>query len=127
MILYRLLRHGEDPSEGLHAKDPSSSISVADHVSFGSHGQSSRYISCSKSLVAVMNFASMSIDHPRRLVEISVDETDYHINVIDLTISDVLESHIPSDNHGRGRYFAMHFQEVLIEGHIPAIVREWEV
>lgn len=76
-----------------------------------------------------MNFASMSIDHPRRLVEISVDETDYHINVIDLTISDVLESHIPLSHHGRGRYFAMRFQEVLIEGHIPAdkIVRQWEV
>lgn len=129
MILYRLLRHGEDPSEGLHAKDPSSSISVADHVAYGSHGLASRYISCSKSLDAIKNFASMSNVHPRRLVDISIDETDYHINLIDLTISDVLESHIPSNHFGRGRYFAMHFQEVLIEGHIPAdkIVREWEV
>ena len=120
MILYRLLRDNENPSIGLHAKDPFSSISVADHVAFGSHGIASRYISCSKSLAAIMTFAAMSRTHPRRLVEISINEiTDSHIKVMDLTDMFTLASYIPSDNI-RGRNFATRFQEVLVERHIPA-------
>ena len=126
MILYRLLRDNEDPSMGLHAKDPHSSISVADHVAYGSHGLASRYISCSKSLDAIATFAAMSTTHPRRFVEISIKETDYHINLIDLTNMHTLAFYIPPDNV-RGRHFAHRFQEVLVERHIPAdkIVREF--
>ena len=129
MILYRLLRDNENPSNGLHAKDPYSSISVADHVALGSHGIASRYISCSKSLAAIMTFAAMSRTHPRRLVEISINEiTDSHINVIDLTDMFTLAMYIPPDNI-RGRNFAHRFQEVLVERHIPAdkIVREFRM
>lgn len=127
MILYRLLRDNENPSIGLHAKDPFSLTSVADHVAYGSRGIASRYISCSKSLAAIMNFAAMSKTRPRRLVEISINEiTGSQFNVIDLTDMFTLAMYIPPDNI-RGRKFAHRFQEVLVERHIPAdkIVREF--
>lgn len=55
VFLYRLLRpHKEDfETAGLSAKDPFSTVSVNDHVAYGSRGYASSYISCSKSPEAV--------------------------------------------------------------------------
>uniref|UniRef100_K1PNZ0 Uncharacterized protein n=1 Tax=Magallana gigas TaxID=29159 RepID=K1PNZ0_MAGGI len=66
-ILYRLLRADEDPAKGLTAKDPNSVVTVDSHVSYGSYGSDSRYISCSKTLEGINEFASHSKTFPRRI------------------------------------------------------------
>lgn len=72
-ILYRLLRADEDPAKGLTAKDPNSVVTVDFHVSYGSNGSDSRYISCSKTLEGINEFASHSIAFPRRIVRIELN------------------------------------------------------
>ena len=118
MILYRLLRSDEDPSQDLHAKDPLSPTSVEKHVTYGSHGISSRYISCSKSLKAIEKFASMSKTSPKRLVIIDTRTRWSSIHAIDLTDAHILEKYISPEN-SKGRRYAEIYQEVLIERYIP--------
>ena len=126
MILYRLLRSDEDPSQDLHAKDPLSPTSVEKHVTYGSHGISSRYISCSKYLKAIEKFASMSKTSPKRLVKIETRTGWSSIHPIDLTDAYILEKYISPEN-SRGRRYAEIYQEVLIEGYIPKenIICQW--
>lgn len=126
MILYRLLRSDEDPSQDLHAKDPLSPTSVEKHVTYGSHGISSRYISCSKSLEAIKKFASMSKTSPKRLVEIETRTGWSSIHPIDLTDAYILEKYISPEN-SKGRRYAKIYQEVLIERYIPKenIICHW--
>lgn len=115
MILYRLLRSDEDPS---HAKDPWSPTSIEKHVTRGSHGVSSRYISCSKSLSAIEKFASMSKTSPKRLVKIETRTGWSSIHPIDLTDAYILEKYFPWKLQGKtirrdlpgGSYWKIHSQ-----------------
>lgn len=117
-ILYRLLRPDENPKKGLKAKDPFSTVSVKSHVSFGSRGPDSRYISCSRSKKSIKLFASHSTTNPKRIVKLKIDENDRKIKrIIDLTDEDELEKHELSE---QGMNFARKFQEVLIEGEVSA-------
>lgn len=115
MTLYRLLRFDENPSDGLQAKDPNSSVCVEDHVTNGSSydAKPSKYISCSKSLEAVSRFAK----YQQPIVKIELP-TKHSLRIIDLTDLATLKMHIPMSNE-KGRNFANAFQEVLIEGYIP--------
>lgn len=117
MILYRLLRIDENPSAGLKAKNPTSSVRVNEHVTNGSsfNANPSRYISCCKSLEAVRRFAN----NQQRIVKIDLDGNNPTIHsIIDLTDLATLNNYIPMSND-KGRNFANAFQEVLIEGYIP--------
>lgn len=99
---------------GLVAKNTWSTVSVEQHVTYGSHGIASKYISCCKSEQAVRKLASMSRTHPRRIAMFYINERD--INIIDLTdpfIRDCFISNIT------GRHYAANFEEVLIENNIP--------
>lgn len=62
MILYILLRSDENPLAWLRAEDPSSSVFVEYHVTHGSslNAIPSRYISCYKSLEAVVDLQAAS-------------------------------------------------------------------
>lgn len=116
-ILYRLLRADEDPAKGLTAKDPNSDVTVDFHVSYGSNGSDSRYISCSKTLEGITEFASHSTTFPRRIVRIELNENDPDINIIDLTNYYKRIQHVFTQ---RGINFARKFDEVLVEGRIRA-------
>lgn len=117
--MYRLLHPTENPALGLSAKDPEADVTVEEHVTNGSYGRDSQYISCSKSLDAIKEFASKSCNHPRRIVEINIDESYPEIEmIIDLTDRDTLNNEIPMDNN-TGRNFASYYKEVLIVGKIP--------
>lgn len=116
-ILYRLLRADEDPAKGLTAKDPNSDVTVDFHVSYGSNGSDSRYISCSKTLEGITEFASHSTTFPRRIVRIELNENDQDINIIDLTNYYERIQHVFTQ---RGINFARKFDEVLVEGRIRA-------
>lgn len=117
-ILYRLLRADEDPAEGLTAKNPNSDVNVNSHVLNGSYGPGSRYISCSKTLERINEFASRSITFPRRIVRIEINENDPDIKrIIDLTNFYELSQHVFTQ---QGINFARKFDEVLVEGRIRA-------
>lgn len=112
-----MLRADEDPAKGLTAKDPNSDVTVDFHVSYGSNGSDSRYISCSKTLEGITEFASHSITFPRRIVRIELNENDQDINIIDLTNYYERIQHVFTQ---RGINFARKFDEVLVEGRIRA-------
>lgn len=118
VFLYRLLRpHKEDfETAGLSAKDSFSTVSVNDHVTYGSRGYASSYISCSKSPEGVEDFATKSITHPQTIVKIQIDPYDPSIEIIDLTDPWTLDELVYDE---RGRNFARRFEEVLIEGYNP--------
>lgn len=103
-------------TDGLSAKDVNSTVSVNDHVTNGSRGPPSKYISCSKSEEAIMDFASKSITQPQTIVKIQIDPDDPSIEIIDLTDPWTLDELVCDES---GRNFARKFDEVLIEGHIP--------
>lgn len=117
-ILYRLLRADEDPAKGLTAKNPHSDVTVDFHVSYGSNGPDSRYISCSKTLEGITEFASNSTTFPRRIVRIEINENNPDIKrIIDLTNFHERNQHVFTQ---RGINFARKFDEVLVEGRIHA-------
>lgn len=117
-ILYRLSRADEDPAKGLTAKDPNSGVTVDSHVSYGSHGSDSRYISCSKTLEGINEFASHSRTFPKRIVRLKINENHPEIkSIIDLTDSYELHRHVFTQ---QGINFARKFDEVLVEGRIRA-------
>lgn len=103
-------------TDGLSAKDVNSTVSVNDHVTNGSRGPPSKYISCSKSEEAIMDFASKSITQPQTIVKIQIDPYDPSIEIIDLTDQWTLDELVYDE---RGRNFARRFEEVLIEGYNP--------
>lgn len=113
-----MLRADEDPAKGLTAKNPNSGVSVDSHVSFGSYGSDSRYISCSKTLEVINEFASHSKTFPKRIVRLKTDENDPEIKrIIDLTDPHELRQHVFTQ---QGINFARKFDEVLVEGRIRA-------
>lgn len=118
LYLYRLLRPDEEDfeTEGLSAKDPYSSVSVNDHVTNGSRGPASSYISCCKSPKAVENFAYKSITCPQTIVKIEIDLNDPSIEIIDLTDPWTLDEYVYDES---GKNYARKFEEVLIKGYIP--------
>ena len=117
--MYRLLHPTENPKLGLRAKDPKADVTVEEHVTNGSDGRDSQYISCSKSLDAIKEFASKSRNHPGRIVKIDTDEGYPEIKkIIDLTDRNTLNKEISMDND-KGRNFASYYKEVLIVGKIP--------
>ncbi|XP_061173720.1 uncharacterized protein LOC133182888 [Saccostrea echinata] len=128
VILYRLLRPDEDPSEGLSAKDPFSDVSVEDHVTYGSGGSESRFISCCKSYSAIERFVAKTWTSPIRIVEIDIDEDDPDIiEIIDLTDPETLDEYFEEDNW-KGRNYASWAEEVLIVGTIsPDCITELEL
>lgn len=91
-------------------------MSVNDHVTNGSRGPASRYISCCKSQKAVDGFAFKSLTCPQTIVEIEIDLNDPSIEIIDLTDPWTLEELVYYET---GRNYARKFKEVLIEGFIP--------
>lgn len=99
---------------GLVAKNIWSTVSVEQHVTYGSHGIASKYISCCKSEQAVRKLASMSRTHPRRIAMLYVNDRD--INIIDLTDPFICDYYI---SNMTGRQYAANFEEVLIENSIP--------
>lgn len=112
------MRPDEDPAKGLKAKDPNSDVTIDSHVSYGSYGPDSRYISCSKTLEGINLFASNSIKFPKRIVKLNIDENDREIErIIDLTNSHELYQHVFTQ---QGINFARKFDEVLVEGRIRA-------
>lgn len=112
ICLYRLLRWDENPENGLIAKNPNSNVSIEEHVTNGSYGRASRYISCCRSLDAARSFASRSVTRPRIIVEILTDAN----TVIDLTDEETRSMLVQNET---GRNYARCFEEVLIEGYIP--------
>lgn len=117
MELFRLLRPSENPKNGLTAKNPDSNVSVDDHVTKGSSGLPSKYISCCKSLETVKEFASKSVVFPKIFVRIEKNEHwPQSTKIIDLTDTGTREKLILND---KGKNFAMHFKEDLVEGYIP--------
>ncbi|XP_061173722.1 uncharacterized protein LOC133182889 [Saccostrea echinata] len=121
VVLYRLLRPNEDPSRGLYAKNPSSDVSVEDHVTDGSRGRGSRFISCCKSYSAIERFVARTWTSPVRIVQIEIDKDDSDIiEVIDLTVPETFE-----EDNWKGRNFASWAEEVLVVGKIsPECITE---
>ncbi|KAL4229667.1 hypothetical protein ACF0H5_010055 [Mactra antiquata] len=118
--LYRVLRPEEILEFGISARAPSSTRTVEEHISNGSHFPS-KFISTSKSLEAAKSFASMSRNRPVRIVRIDVTElmrSGQCIQIIDLTNPLVVNQHISIINHV-ARNWVNKFQEVVIDGSIP--------
>lgn len=112
------MRADEDLAKGLTAKNPNSDVNVNSHVLNGSYGPGSRYISCSKTLEGIHEFASNSKTFPKRIVRLKISENDPEIKrIIDLTNSHELNQHVFTE---RGINFARKFDEVLVEGRIRA-------
>lgn len=110
------MRADEDPAKGLTAKNPNSDVNVNSHVSNGSYGPGSRYISCSKTLEGIHKFASNSYTFPKRIVRLKISENDPEIKrIIDLTNYNELSQHVFTQ---QGINFARKFDEVLVEGKI---------
>lgn len=112
ICVYQLLRPDENPEDGLFAKDCSSSVSIDTHVTDGSHGTKSKYISCCRTLAAVKKFASNSGNRIRRIAKIKMKRK----NIIDLTDEECRCTYVHSQ---KGQNFAECFKEVLIEDHVP--------
>ncbi|XP_062598051.1 uncharacterized protein LOC134259489, partial [Saccostrea cucullata] len=118
-VIALLLRPNEDPSRGLSAKDPSSDVTVEEHVTHGSRGPASRFISCCKSYSAIERFVANTWTYPVRIVQIDIDELDPGIiEIIDLTDPKIVDVYFNKDNE-RGRNFASWAEEVLVVGRIP--------
>ncbi|XP_062594970.1 uncharacterized protein LOC134259490 [Saccostrea cucullata] len=125
VVLYRLLRPGEDPSVGLYPKDPLSHVTVEDHVTYGSGGSESRFISCCKSESAIQRFVAKTWASSIRIVQIDIDEGDPEIiEIIDLTDPETVDAYFQKDNE-KGRNFASWAEEVLVVGKIrPECITE---
>lgn len=68
MFLYRLFRPDEDGQDGLKAKSPLSDTTVFEHVTSGSGGLQSKYISTGGSLDAVKTFRIKSVNPGGKIV-----------------------------------------------------------
>lgn len=112
ICVYRLLRPDENPKNGLFAKDSSSSVSIDTHITNGSHGTKSKYISCCRTLAAVKKFARKSGNRICRIAKIKIKRK----SIIDLTEEECLCTYVHNE---KGRNFAECFKEVLIEDYIP--------
>jgi RHS repeat-associated protein len=109
-VVYRVLRGDQDPSRGLHAKNPNATYSVDSHVGHGSKRKyKSQYISTTADLAVAQKWA-----HGKRIVMIDLSKVEGEI--IDLTNPSVRNDRLKG---ATARIFAAASAEVLIVGHIP--------
>lgn len=125
MIVYRLLRQDENYTHGLSAKNPASAVSVFDHVLKGSRGTPSKYISTCADLDALNKNYAPNAKNPGNVVVINTNRLPF----IDLREQDQRNLHIPNFKYPdlkkinkieKFNNYATKFQEVLLEGFIPA-------
>ncbi len=111
--VWRVIRHDEDPSAGLFAKNPDATYTVEGHVLNGSRpGFSSQYISTTADPSVAQQWASKT---GNRIVEVDLSKVDNP--VIDLSNP---EGRAASLKGVTSRNFAGKSSEVLIEKSIPA-------
>lgn len=115
-FLYRLLRPDEEFTRGILPKSNSSCTTVETHVASGSSSHiKSKYVSCSKSLESVKNFARgirrTWRSEMRYIVEINRTLLGDDVEVIDLTQDDVRRVHLESP---RSEKNAVRFDEILL-------------
>lgn len=124
--LYRLLRDGENVSNGLTAKNPRARVAVAIHVATGSNGAASKFISTCASLSAAENLRSLKNRSRYRngkkdIVEIDVGQLPMSVNIIDLTTEEKRKKHETWNTEINEKFhrFASSHQEVLLVGKVP--------
>ena len=122
-MLYRLLRPEESCEDGLRAKNPHSNTSVFVHVTRGSYGPQSKYISTCGSWEAVNSLRSKSRS-PGQIVKIHEDKLPSRVKIIDLRYQenrdDYIEYDDDEDSISKFNNFANKFEEVLLVGRVPA-------
>ena len=122
-MLYRLLRPEESCEDGLRAKNPHSNTSVFVHVTRGSYGPQSKYISTCGSWEAVNYLRSKSSNH-EQIVKIHEDRLPSKVKIIDLRCQenrdDYIEYDDDEDSISKFNNFANKFEEVLLVGRVPA-------
>lgn len=87
-------------------------MSIDTHVTKGSHGINSKYISCCKTFAAVKKFARKSGKRICRIAKIKIKRD----KIIDLTEKECLFTYVKNQ---KGQNFAECFKEVLIERYVP--------
>ena len=125
-MLFRLLRPDESFNDGLCAKDPYSTTSVFVHVTRGSYGPKSKYISTCGSWEAVDYLRSKS-KNPGLIVKIHEEKLPSSVEIIDLRCQENRDCYIEYDDDdddedsiSKFNNFANKFEEVLLVGHVPA-------
>lgn len=115
--LYRLLRNDESREMGFRAKSPNATVSVNDHVRFGSKNNS-QYISTSSSWGEVVAWSNNKKQYPKYIATIDVAKLEKHggVKFIDLT-DETVRNRLLNDTTSRNR--ARKYGEVLIIGEIP--------
>ncbi|XP_060598113.1 uncharacterized protein LOC132751918 [Ruditapes philippinarum] len=117
--LFRVLRDNEDISRGIRPKNPNANKTIEEHVDNGSYSQS-QYISTSASREAAIDFAKKGYNYSpgsRKIAVINTKKMPTSVIYTDLTDPDILYEEIEDD---RAQNFARKFEEVVIEGCIPA-------
>ena len=123
-MLYRLLRPEESCEDGLRAKNPHSNTSVFVHVTRGSYGPQSKYISTCGSWEAVNSLRRKS-RNPGEIVKIHEDRLPSNVKIIDLRLQEKRDDYIDDDDDDeesirKFNNFANKFEEVLLVGRVPA-------
>ncbi|XP_060598114.1 uncharacterized protein LOC132751919 [Ruditapes philippinarum] len=117
--LFRVLRDNENISLGICPKNPNANKTIEEHVDNGSYSQS-QYISTSASREAAIDFAKKGYNYSpgsRKIAVINTKKMPTSVIYTDLTDPDILYEEIEDD---RAQNFARKFEEVVIEGLIPA-------
>ncbi|KAL4229107.1 hypothetical protein ACF0H5_012146 [Mactra antiquata] len=127
--LYRVVRRNENYRVGIKAKNPNANMTVFDHVALGA-ARRSQYISTSASLEAAEDFAMKSWRYnagmPVTIVRMNTANLTSETKFIDLTNSSIrsliFNRHHVSEaaKNKRAHNCARKFEEVLVEGKIPA-------
>ncbi|XP_060598111.1 uncharacterized protein LOC132751916 [Ruditapes philippinarum] len=117
--LFRVLRDNENISLGIRPKNPNANKTIEEHVDNGSYSQS-QYISTSASREAAIDFAKKGYNYSpgsRKIAVINTNMMPTSVIYTNLTDPDILYEEIEDD---RAQNFARKFEEVVIEGLIPA-------
>jgi hypothetical protein len=118
-MLYRLLRPDEKWKDGLRAKNSLSDTTVYEHVTSGSWGGQSKYISTSGSLHAVLTFRLKSTSNSSI---VKIWEKNLPIDKIDLRTQENRKKYLIYGNYDGNNIFnsfANKFKEVLLVGNVP--------
>ena len=132
MIVYRLLRDGEDVSKGIVQRNPKSKASVIDHIvgGKGNWWAGTKYISFCNSMDAIMSFARKTERYgtwTARIAEVDTNTLPEKVEVIDLSSKDKRNAYISKcsgieKDSWKFRRFeerAEASKEVLLVGTIP--------
>lgn len=122
-MLYRLLRPGESIENGISAKNLDSKTSVFVHVTKGSYGPQSKYISTCGTSDAVEYLKGKS-QSPGKIVKIDEDRLrSSGAVIIDLRFQETRDHYIDDgateESISKFNNFAKKFQEVLIVDKVP--------